>query len=229
MERLKVFLDLDKTLVLAYPIIPTQSAANIAEYENLAKKMGGVSRFTFEIGEVGYVCFERPHVRTFLEHASRSYDLYVYTASEAEYARKICQHLEQGKRFFRRVYSREHCLLVRENLYFKSFAALARVSQSEVPDVDALCRRTVMVDDSIYSHWLHPNNGVMVSPFGEQSFGNDAALLLLLTLLRQANVFPDVRVYLKAAVDVESTILAMCGWQFSPQSSTPLGITKVVC
>ncbi len=83
----------------------------------------------------------RPFLQEFLETLSQIYQIYLYTASDKNYADKVLSIIDPQQRFFQKRFYREHCKMteIEGYTYTKSLARL------NVP-----LHQTVFVDDNSY-------------------------------------------------------------------------------
>eukprot|EP00941_MAST-03F_sp_MAST-3F-sp1_P001545 g1545.t1 len=133
---------------------------------------------------------ERPQLREFLAEASLLFDLYVFTASSAEYADQIIDHIDPKNEFFKGRLYRKSCTLV-EGTLVKDLRNISR---------DINLARTVLVDDRAESFAPNPLNGIHIAPFRGLSTKNewkplDNELHLLLDHLMELDRVSDVRSY----------------------------------
>lgn len=118
-------------------------------------------------GSVGF----RPHVRRFLEIASRSFEVVVFTASQQSYADKVLNALDPaGSLIDHRLY-RQHCTELR-GAFFKELGLLGRPLQ-----------QCVLVDNSPISVACNPDHGILIrSWYGDPQ---DRELVDLVSILQE--------------------------------------------
>lgn len=104
--------------------------------------------------------FLRPHIAEMLERVSQYFDICIYTASERVYADSILDQLDPDNLFLSNRLYRESCTLAKlENgakvVYLKDLRLISSYSLDEI----------VIVDNSLLSFALQPENGVPISSF----------------------------------------------------------------
>jgi Dullard-like phosphatase family protein len=130
----------------------------------------------------------RPNLFEFLDFCVDHFDLVIYTASCSDYADPILDYLEKDKKYFKRRFYREHCILYR-NLYLKDLSIFNKP-----------LTQTLIVDNCIFSFAYYLSNGVLIT-----SFYNDAEDLDLLSLVEffKSSILncPDVRIELESTFE----------------------------
>jgi RNA polymerase II subunit A small phosphatase-like protein len=171
LPRLSVIFDLDETLIHG-SLEPPET------YDFAVSVQYGGTPTTIYIQE-------RPGVREFIRFAAMEFDIFIFTASLAEYAIPVVQHLLSC---FppERILSRIHCRCV-NGLIVKDLSIFKR-------DLS----RMIIVDNTPQSFMLQPGNGIEISTWvGDQS---DLTLLdQLLPFLRLCASVNDVRPLLAQA------------------------------
>ena len=177
--RLTVLLDLDETLIHLHAEERTNKAPSSAE--------------TFEVfvdGKYQQVS-KRPNLKTFLERASKNFDLILFTASTESYARQVLKEIDSTTQsYFKDCFFRQHCKTVTLGQNNVVFLKDLSILSSE------LLQRTVLVDNSLMSFVLQPENGIPITSYiGDME---DNALLVLLGFLNylSESAEEDVRVVL---------------------------------
>lgn len=134
---------------------------------------------TGQLCEAG-VCF-RPFVSECLEKLSKSFEIFVFTASHSCYADVVCDYLDpKGKIFAARFY-RESCI-VSEGLYIKDLRIFAN---RKIKDI-------VLVDNTLHCAAYQIDNCVpIISWFCDKS---DQELVKLVSYLQEIEMVDDVRV-----------------------------------
>ncbi|KAK9725695.1 hypothetical protein RND81_05G163100 [Saponaria officinalis] len=106
-NKMYLVLDLDHTLVNSTPIDDLSSEENyLKNLDNLSKR--GLFRFE----NIGVLTKLRPFVRTFLDEASKMFEMYIYTMGDRSYALEMAKLLDpENKLFYSRIISRDDCVL----------------------------------------------------------------------------------------------------------------------
>lgn len=160
-----VVFDLDDTLVHVTLLPPI----------NLDKK----NYFTITVKRRRFYVQMRPYLHYFLERISKIYDIYIFTASNKEYANliidKILPNVKESHRFYK-----NSCIMV--NGYFvKNLNIIGRPIQ-----------KILLIDDSSGSGLTNPKNLVKIKPWNGEK--NDNVLKDLLLLLEEIAYDNDLRI-----------------------------------
>eukprot|EP00930_Biecheleria_cincta_P047108 TRINITY_DN32595_c0_g1_i1.p1 TRINITY_DN32595_c0_g1~~TRINITY_DN32595_c0_g1_i1.p1 ORF type:complete len:617 (-),score=106.47 TRINITY_DN32595_c0_g1_i1:293-2143(-) len=154
-------LDLDETLVHCSRGSRTALALNATEPNLIVEFDDGAGT-----GRVYY----RPYVQFFLEEASKSFELVVFTASLKSYADQVIDALDPSKTLISHRLYRQHCTEFR-GAFFKEIALLGRPLS-----------KCLLVDNSPISVVCSVDNGVICrSWYGDRQ---DQELLFLLQILQ---------------------------------------------
>lgn len=138
-----LILDLDETLVHCVKD-PTKDASFRAEYTgNNQQKV--LLRYNV-----------RPHAQKFLEEMSQYFTLFVFTASEAGYARTLVAAVDPERAFIKRVFDRRFCCVTQKGYVVKDLRLFSR---------EAKLKNILIADNSCYCFFPQAKNGVPVLPF----------------------------------------------------------------
>ena len=133
-----------------------------------------------------YVCL-RPFLREFLSRAKEKFELIVFTASDAIYAKAILNIIENGnnKYFDHKIY-KDFCI-IKENFYvFKNLEVLT--SNRNLKDI-------IIIDNLVNNFGLFICNGIQIIDFTGNK--NDNELTKLNGLLEEIYDANDVREVIK--------------------------------
>ncbi|KAH3757692.1 CTD small phosphatase [Pelomyxa schiedti] len=131
---------------------------------------------------------KRPHLEQFLLAVSAMFEVVVFTASQAEYASKLLDHIDPQNRIFTHRIYREGCVFVGGN-YLKDLTVLGR-DMSHV----------VIIDNSPHVFGYQMDNGVPILSFTDCN--EDTELLKLLPLLKVLSSADDVRPILRSTYEM---------------------------
>ncbi len=124
--------------------------------------------------------FYRPYLAETLEKIYKTFDLYIYTSSEKEYADMILKQIDPDSRFFKKRLYKSSCQRAENGLYVKN---LELIGQN--------LARTVLVDNSTFSFGHQLLNGVPIVSFtGSET---DTELMSLQDYLLYLSKAPDIR------------------------------------
>ncbi|CAM9933130.1 unnamed protein product, partial [Ectocarpus sp. 6 AP-2014] len=159
------------------------------------------------VQEIVYYVQLRPGLARFLEKVAAIYELVVWTASGRSYADAIIDLLDPAGDIFAERFYRDSCLR-HHNLCVKDLRRLGRPMNT-----------VVLLDNYVYSFGLTLDNGVPISPWTGAQEAKNSGLTTAYSLLRGISRFPDVRVPLVTAFDLQRKIH---GYRF-PLPPTTLG------
>ena len=129
---------------------------------------------------------ERPGLETFLEEAAELFELVVYTASLANYADPVLDHIDPKRRISHRLF-REHCVLYNGS-FVKDLGRLGReLSNVVILDVPS-------TQNSPASYLFHPDHAVPIRSYFDDSA--DRELEEVLGVLREMTKAEDVAAFL---------------------------------
>ena len=142
----------------------------------------------------------RPFLDEFLTNAREHYNVYAFTAALPVYARPVLSSLDKDSDIFQDAWFREDCTLMNVNghrLYTKDVIKTARLDP----------KRTVLVDNNIFSFLPIPRNGLHVTNFTDDS--NDRELENLIPFIHALGEAADVRVPLTDIFQLEKRLRAI--------------------
>ena len=126
----------------------------------------------------------RPHCREFLERLSAHYEIYLFTASTADYAQPIVNHLNGKQKFIQGLLHRNHCMETQNGLRIKDLRIIRNRGLNDI----------VMVDNLVHSFGLQIDNGIPVLEFKDNK--HDQELLGVEKILMELKDVEDVRAVL---------------------------------
>ncbi|VFQ90638.1 unnamed protein product [Cuscuta campestris] len=186
LQRLKVVLDLDETLVCAYDkstlpsIIKTEATkAGLKWFELECISSDKECDGTPKISHV--TVFERPGLHEFLKQLSTFADLVLFTAGLEGYARPLVDKIDLENRFILRLY-RPSTISTEYREHVKDLCCISK-------DLS----RIVIVDNNPFSFLLQPLNGIPCIPFSAGQPHDEQLLKVLLPLLKHLSHQKDVR------------------------------------
>ncbi|CAD8176662.1 unnamed protein product [Paramecium pentaurelia] len=133
-----------------------------------------------EILQVGLTI--RPGLQNMLENLQPHFEIIIFTASHAQYAKKIVEYIDP-KKIISYVLSREHCCFTSLGQYIKDLSIIKNRSLSKI----------ILVDNSAYSYYYQIDNGVPIIPFYDNK--QDKQLTLLTKYLIGLLDYQDIREY----------------------------------
>jgi Dullard-like phosphatase family protein len=150
---------------------------------------------------------QRPHLHTFLERASKLFEIVVFTASQKVYAEQLLDIIDPNGQYIKFRLYRDSCLYW-EGHYFKDLTVLGR-------DL----AHTLIIDDCPHSYGLQLGNGVPIKSWCEDD--DDDHLLRLIPFLEDVARADDVRPLIKEKFKLRELVDSM--------SALYLVSPKVVC
>lgn len=185
-QKLKVVLDLDETLVCAY-----ETSSLPAALRNQATE-AGLKWFELDCvssdkecegkPKISYVTvFERPGLDEFLKQLSEFAELVLFTAGLEGYARPLVDRIDTENRFSLRLYRPS----TSSTEYREHVKDLSCISKDPC--------RIVIVDNNPFSFLLQPLNGIPCVPFSAGQPHDTQLLDVLLPLLKHLSQQKDVR------------------------------------
>ncbi|CAH8361795.1 unnamed protein product [Eruca vesicaria subsp. sativa] len=186
LQRLKVVLDLDETLVCAYETSSLPAALrnqavdaglNWFELECLSsdKEVNGKPKINY------VTVFERPGLHHFLEQLSHFADLVLFTAGLEGYARPLVDRIDTRNVLSNRLY-RPSTVSTQYRDHVKDLLSTSNNMS-----------RTVIVDNNPFSFLLQPSNGIPCVAFSAGQPNDTQLLDVILPLLKQLSEEEDVR------------------------------------
>lgn len=129
---------------------------------------------------------ERPGLETFMEEAAQLYELVVYTASLANYADPVLDHIDPKRRISHRLF-REHCVSYNGN-FVKDLGRLSReLTNVVILDVNNM-------QNSPASYLFHPDHAVPIRSYFDDPM--DKELEEVMGVLRKMHQAEDVATFL---------------------------------
>lgn len=152
--RMKLFLDLDNTLISSEPLCDFDSK----KYKNKAVK------FDFHDMDDYYVVFERPGLQDFLDYAFANFDVSVWTAASREYGLFIINNiiLTRPERKLKLYLFTYHCSWSEKNKRGHKGLALLW-DDMKLPGFTS--ENTVIIDDLPEVKEDQPCNAIHIKPF----------------------------------------------------------------
>lgn len=123
----------------------------------------------------------RPHLYKFLDYISQYFEIYIFTASEKEYADTILDYIEKDKKYFSKRFYRDSCIFVEPGLYIKDLRIFKNYPIKDI----------IIVDNSLFSFANQINNGILVTSFYDDE--NDDFLECLMDYLDNIRNLNDIR------------------------------------
>jgi len=178
-ERIALVLDMDECLVHS-KFHNEMVECRQAEYRPEQLEEDYVDTFEIEMddGERAIV-YKRPGLDSFLEEASKHFDLYVFTAGLEAYGKPILDELDPKGTIFAGRFFRESCQM-RKGMFLKDL----RVVRSDLS-------RVILVDNNPVSFLMQPSNGIPVPSFYDDA--SDRTLDSLTKVLMSLREVDDVR------------------------------------
>jgi len=139
---------------------------------------------------------ERPHLHEFLREVSSKYETHIFTAAMEVYAKPVLKMLDPRGDIFTNIWYRESCQLDSTvGAYIKNLGIFCEEDDNDEERQQRL-NRTVLVDNNPLSFFSHPEHGILVSSFYDDS--RDTTLPAVLDLLHELDKHEDVRPVLDA-------------------------------
>ena len=159
----------------------------------------------------------RPGLKKFLEEVSKiNCEVYAFTAGLPVYARPVIKEIDPNGTIFKKVLYRDSCTEIRLNnsmFYSKDLKSFGVDIYDE--------KRTVLVDNNIFSFVINPNNGIHICEFYDAA--DDRELEKVLELINHLTTVPDVRVPLSKIFHINKTLTDI---GIPPNSLKPVGTSR---
>lgn len=123
----------------------------------------------------------RPYAQEFLEEMSEKFIIYVFTASDASYARTIVNFIDPQRKFIARIIDRRYCCASTKGYVVKDLRIFGKESK---------VRHTLLVDNSPYCMLPQLKNGIPILPFYKSK--TDRELLELKEYLKKLSELPNM-------------------------------------
>ena len=143
-----LFIDLDETLI--HSDIYDKKSFIINNYDKILKFK--YDNLYYYIG----INF-RKNLNFFLKKVSKYFNLILFTASYKEYADVIIDHIDPENTIFKKRFYKESCINLDDNINIKDLNIFN--------DIDL--KRSIILDNNIYSFCNNLNNGILINSFFE--------------------------------------------------------------
>ena len=174
LKKKTLVLDLDETLVHSSTKAPFPNKKNIV-----------LNMTINDIKHKIYVIV-RPFLELFLREMSLCYNLFIFTASLAQYSTNLVNILDKNKVILK-VLNREHCQF-KGGFYFKNLIIFNR----DYKDI-------IILDNNPISYALNKSNGIPIPTWIDDP--NDKELLKLIPILKYISKLNDVRPFINKIVN----------------------------
>ena len=174
LKKKTLVLDLDETLVHSSNKTPFPNKKNIV-----------LNMTINDIKHKIYVIV-RPFLEQFLHEMSLYYNLFIFTASMAQYSTNLMNILDKNKVILK-VLTREHCQF-KGGLYFKNLNIFNR----DYKDI-------IILDNNPISYALNKSNGIPIPTWIDDP--NDRELFKLIPILKYLSKLNDVRPFINKIVN----------------------------
>ena len=143
-----LFIDLDETLI--HSDIYDKKSFIINNYDKILKFK--YDNLYYYIG----INF-RKNLNFFLKSVSKHFNIILFTASYKEYADVIINHIDPENNIFKKRFYKESCINLDDNINIKDLNIFN--------DIDL--KRSIILDNNIYSFCNNLNNGILINSFFE--------------------------------------------------------------
>jgi len=177
-----LFIDLDETLI--HSDIYDKKSFIINNYNKILK---------FKYDNLHYyigINF-RKNLNFFLKKVSKYFNLILFTASYKEYADVIIDYIDPENNIFKKRFYKESCINLDDNINIKDLNIFN--------DIDL--KRSIILDNNIYSFCNNLNNGILINSFFE---GEDDDLI---------NIYYYLENYIKNSEDVRKVNENLFGFE----------------
>ena len=177
-----LFIDLDETLI--HSDIYDKKSFIINNYDKILK-------FKYE-NLYYYIGINfRKNLNFFLKKVSKYFNLILFTASYKEYADVIIDYIDPENNIFKKRFYKESCINLDDNINIKDLNIFN--------DIDL--KRSIILDNNIYSFCNNLNNGILINSFFE---GEDDDLI---------NIYYYLDNYIKNSEDVRKVNENLFGFE----------------
>ena len=146
----------------------------------------------------------RPGVNEFLSQLSKSYDLYVYSASSKQYLNSIIKNIDKNN-IIKKCYCREDCIIYVENTDEDLDKPNNKYNYvKDLKKINKDLRNIVFVDNNIMSFKLQEKNGIPIKSWYDDN--DDMELYKLIPILKNLAGFYDVRIEIEKFVQNKTFI-----------------------
>lgn len=177
-----LFIDLDETLI--HSDIYDKKSFIINNYDKILKFK--YDNLYYYIG----INF-RKNLNFFLKKVSKYFNLILFTASYKEYADVIIDYIDPDNNIFKKRFYKESCINLDDNINIKDLNIFN--------DIDL--KRSIILDNNIYSFCNNLNNGILINSFFE---GEDDDLI---------NIYYYLDNYIKNSEDVRKVNENLFGFE----------------
>ena len=177
-----LFIDLDETLI--HSDIYDKKSFIINNYDKILKFK--YDNLYYYIG----INF-RKNLNFFLKKVSKYFNLILFTASYKEYADVIIDYIDPENNIFKKRFYKESCINLDDNINIKDLNIFN--------DIDL--KRSIILDNNIYSFCNNLNNGILINSFFE---GEDDDLI---------NIYYYLDNYIKNCEDVRKVNENLFGFE----------------
>ncbi len=177
-----LFIDLDETLI--HSDIYDKKSFIINNYDKILKFK--YDNLYYYIG----INF-RKNLNFFLKKVSKYFNLILFTASYKEYADVIIDYIDPENNIFKKRFYKESCINLDDNINIKDLNIFN--------DIDL--KRSIILDNNIYSFCNNLNNGILINSFFE---GEDDDLI---------NIYYYLDNYIKNSEDVRKVNENLFGFE----------------
>ena len=177
-----LFIDLDETLI--HSDIYDKKSFIINNYDKVLKFK--YDNLYYYIG----INF-RKNLNFFLKKVSKYFNLILFTASYKEYADVIIDYIDPENNIFKKRFYKESCINLDDNINIKDLNIFN--------DIDL--KRSIILDNNIYSFCNNLNNGILINSFFE---GEDDDLI---------NIYYYLENYIKNSEDVRKVNENLFGFE----------------
>lgn len=141
-KKKTLILDMDETLIHA-------------DFDGKFDHHDKTIRFTYENQEVSVEIFLRPGVLEFLQKVCEIFEIFIFTASKKEYADAVLDYLDPEKKIIKHRLYRNSCIPINNKTYIKDLSIFVNRKPENI----------ILVDNSFYSFYRQPSNGVLINSF----------------------------------------------------------------
>jgi RNA polymerase II subunit A small phosphatase-like protein len=146
----------------------------------------------------------RPGVNEFLSQLSKSYDLYVYSASSKQYLNNIIKNIDKNN-IIKKCYCRDDCIIYVENTEEDLDKPNNKYNYvKDLKKINKDLRNIVFVDNNIMSFKLQEKNGIPIKSWYDDN--DDMELYKLIPILKNLAGFYDVRIEIEKFVQNKTFI-----------------------
>lgn len=127
----------------------------------------------------------RPYCFEFLNKLNHYYEIFIFTASEKNYAKAIVNKLDPKRDIIKKIFARKDCLRTKNGYFIKDLNMFSNIDLKDV----------IIVDDTVHSFARNINNGIPILKWLDDK--QDQELKYLSQYLIELSSELDVRESLK--------------------------------